>query len=186
MSIGPTSVEQIVNEALDRIGYPERIGNIYEGTKQARIALDIYSQTRDALLREVDWDFSELIAVAVVAATPPPALWLNAYVYPTDCIRIRNLFNGTYLADKNNPTPTNWTVADSPVDGKVIYANLDGAVLIYSAQVSNMTLWEPLFTESLIAGLGRRLAPALASMNEMKAEAQDEKMMTELGASIVG
>lgn len=185
MSVGPTSVEQIINEALGRIGYPERIGNIYEGTEQARLALEFYGQTRDALLREGDWDFSQRTITAAISGSAPVAPWTNAYDYPDDCIRVRGLFGDVYIADTHNPIPTNYTIASTGTN-KVIYANLANANLVYTAQVTDMTQWEPLFTEALIAALGRRLAPALRSLEELKAEAQDEKVAIEIGTGVDG
>jgi hypothetical protein len=49
------TVENICNQALDVIGYARHIGNIYEGSKAARVALDLYVQTRDEVLASQPW-----------------------------------------------------------------------------------------------------------------------------------
>lgn len=178
----PTSVEQLANEALTRIGYPESIGNIYEGTKQARAALDIYAQTRDALLRQFDYDFSERIITAVVSANAPPPPWDFAYDYPADCLKLRSLFAASYLADKNDPMPVNWTIAYDPTGAvKAIFANVDAAHLVYTFQATNMVQWEPLFTEALIDAMARRLTPLLEE--QMLKPTSDQEINAIAGAA---
>lgn len=181
-----TSVEQVINQALDRIGYPEYIGNIYDGTKQARVALNIYAQTRDAILRQSDWDFAQRIVAATLSTGAAPAPWAVEYNYPTDCLRLRNLFNATYLADKNNPVSILWTVANSATKGHVIWTNAAGATLVYTAQVTDLTLWEPLFVEMLVIELGKRLAAGLVGVEGFKMSAEDEKMIVPLAESTTG
>lgn len=183
---GPSSVEQIINHALDRAGYPEYIGNIYEGTKQARVALDIYGQTRDQLLRQTDWGFAEKIAAAALSGSAAPAPWSVEYTYPADCLRLRNVFNAVYLADKNNPLPVLYTVANAGSAGKVILCNAAAATLVYTLQVVDPTKWEPLFVENLVLALAERLAPALALLEAGKAVIEAEKTIVPLAQGIEG
>lgn len=183
---GPVSVEQIVNQALTRVGWPEPVNNIYEGTRQARAALDIYSQTRDQLLRQTDWGFAEKIAAATLSGQAAPAPWSVQYSYPADCIRLRNLFNAGYLADKNNPLPVLYTVASDPVAGKVILCNAAAATLVYTAQILNPAKWEPLFVESLVLALGERLAAALAAITAEKPVMEAEAAVLPLAKGTEG
>ena len=37
----------VVNAALDRVGYKKNVGSLYDGSEQAAAALAIYGQTRD-------------------------------------------------------------------------------------------------------------------------------------------
>lgn len=182
-----TSVEQIGNLALKRIGFPETIGNIYDGTKQARALLEIYGQTRDALLRETVWGFAERIALGVVATNPPPSIWSAAYAYPSDCLQLRNLYDAAYVADPNDPLPNNWTIANDPTSGqKVIWANITDATLVYTGQIIDVTIMEPLFVESLVSALARRMPELLPSFEAVKYLVEDEKSMTNLAAGTVG
>lgn len=181
-----TSVTEIVNQALDRVGYPQTIGDIREGTKQARLALEIYGQTRDQLLRQSDWGFAEKIAAAALSGQAAPAPWSIEYAYPADCIRLRNLFNASYLADKNNPLPMLYTVASDTVAGKVILCDAAGATLVYTAQIVNPAKWEPLFVENLVLALGERLAPALAALGAGKAAVAAEDALLPLAKGIEG
>ena len=184
---GPTSIEQIGNEALVRIGFPESIGNIYEGTRQARALLEVFAQTRDAMLRERDYDFSERIASAAVSPSSPMPPWNFAYQYPSDCLKIRQLYAASYLTNKNDPLPFNWTIAfDNLLSAKVIFSNAQTATLIYTKQVTDITQWDSMFVEALIAALSRRLPPVLDRLDLYKPEVEDEAKTTALAAATMG
>jgi hypothetical protein len=180
-----TSPADVVNLALSRIGIKDRIGNIYEGSAAAKAALDVYAQTRDAVLRESNFGFSEKIDAAVLSGNVAPSPWSFEYVYPSDCLKLRDLFDADYLADKNNPIPLRWVIG-GPDTGKVIWANVVGVTLVYTRQVTDPTKWEPLFVEAFAAALGRRMAPVLASMEVAKAEAEDEKVSDAIATGTVG
>lgn len=184
-----TAPEDIVNAALVRIGHPKRIGSLFEGSDQAKAALDIYGQTRDELLRLEDYDFSEKISAAVLSGNNAPAPWLYQYIYPTDCVRIRDMYGSAYLADTNDPLPNLYSRAIDIVNGTqtdVVNANISPATLVYTEQVTNPQLWDSGFTEALIASLARRLAMLLADINAAKGEGGDEKAMVQATGDIVG
>src|SRR5687768_489967 len=101
-----STVSDVANLALKRIGYALRVGSLYEGSKAANHFLDIYGQTRDELLRQNDWHFAERNVAATVLktapaggyfdtawdpATNPPVPWGYSYTYPTDCLKVRAL-----------------------------------------------------------------------------------------------
>lgn len=189
MPASVTSPADVVNLALRRLGRSDRVGNLYDGSAAAKAALDIYAQTRDALLRQSDWGFAEKIAAAVPSGTAAPAPWSVEYTYPADCMRLRNLFNAAYLADKNNPLPVLYTVADDPARGKVIWCNAAAATLVYTAQVTDPARWEPLFVNALAESLARWLGSpqGRAAVPESgKAPASEERGMADLARGIEG
>lgn len=122
-----TSVADVVNLSLRRIGFKLRVADLYDGSEASQVALDIYGQTRDDLLRAHDWDFAERNVLATLvrsapdggywnttwnAATHPPLPWLFAYAYPDDCLKIRILKdNGGFLFNPS-PLPTLNSVAN--------------------------------------------------------------------------
>lgn len=186
MPASVASPADVVNLSLERIGYKNRIGHLYDGSPAAKKALDIYAQTRDAIMRQSDWDFAQRIVAATLSTGAAPAPWAVEYNYPTDCLRLRNLFNATYLADKNNPVSILWTVANSATKGHVIWTNAAAATLVYTAQVTNVTLWEPLFVEVLALELGKRLAAGLVGVEGVKMSMEDEKTIVPLAESTTG
>lgn len=184
-----TSPEDAINAALVRIGYKLRIGWIGEGSEAAKVALDIYGQTRDALLRSFDWEFARksAAAVSVAGAVPPP--WNFMYLYPTDCIRVREVFGSAYLANTNDPLPINWardTTFIASVETEIVLTNISPATLVYTQQVTIPSLWDEGFGESFIDSLGTLLAPRLADLNAAKLMSELTKAQIAASAELDG
>jgi hypothetical protein len=197
MAIGPRSPTQIVNQALARIGVDNRIGDILEGTETAQVALDLYGQARDALLREAAPGFSERsVALTLLKSAPdggyfpplswsnvyPPPPWRYEYEYPADCIAIRAIKYPPQFLTNIDPQPSVFRVINdngysTPV--KAIVCNVPNAVLVYTAQIVDMTTWEPLFVDALVAKLAELLGPAVAAMKEERIAADRMASMEE-------
>lgn len=189
-----------VNAALVRLGQTWRVGNLYDGSKQGKLALDIYGQTRDNLLVESDWDFAErnitltLLKTAPAngyipptvwdPATNPPLPWFFEYAYPNDCLKVRSLKQALFAGPNFDPKPVLFDEANdnayTPAQ-KVILANLPNAICVYTGRITDPTTFKPGFTEALISALARRLAPALADLNAERLEAQDEAASASAG-----
>lgn len=191
MTIGATTVEQLCNEALDRIGYPESIGFIYEGTKQARIALRLYGQTRDDLLREQDWGFAERnVALTLLKTAPtggyfppttwngtsyPPIPWIYEYQYNSDMIKVRSIKPAPLIIPDFDPQPVTFRIENDnyfSTPKKVILCNVQNAICTYTGQITDMTTWEPSFTEAFITRLSERMLVSLGDPRLLQAESQ--------------
>ena len=193
MPASVTSPADVINLSLARIGYPGRVGNLYDGSKAAKKALDLYAQTRDELLRQNDWGFAErnidltLLKSAPVGGYIPPVTWSTAYpplpwgfeyARPADCLKIRSIKAVPLFLPNMDPQPIVFTEANdtvAPATGQVILCNVANAVLTYSGQVTDPASWEPDFVETLAAALGRRLAPNLVGMEAARLLAADEQ-----------
>lgn len=175
-----TSPEDVVNLALVRIGFNLRIGSLYEGSIASKKALDVYSQTRDELLRSKDWGFAERnISMTLLKQAPPfgyippnvwntsnPSLpWFFEYEYPDDCLKVRSIRQSPIFVINYDPEPIEFSIENDnyyvPAK-KVILCNVPNAILTYTGQVTNPTTWEPDFVEVLVSVIGRTLAPSLA------------------------
>lgn len=192
MPASVTSPADVVNLALQRIGYKGRVGNLYDGSAAANDALDIYAQTRDELMRQDGWGFNQrtvaltLLKSAQFPYVPPndwnpffhpPLPWHFEYAYPDDCLKVRALKFVPLFFPNFDPQPQLYSLANDNVlvpARKVILCNLPNAVLIYSGQVLDPATWESDFVEAFAAALGRRLAPALVSMEMAKLMVADE------------
>ena len=62
---------------------------------------------------------------------------------------------------------------------KTVVCNIDAAILVYTGQVTDVTLWEPLFVEALVAALGVKLAPNLGELNQGQAETEKQEKQEE-------
>lgn len=198
MPLSLAAPEDLVNDALVRTGIRWRVGSLYDGSPPAKCALDIYSQTRDELLRSEDWGFAERDLSLLVLKTAPPGgyfppttwnstypipPWRYEYAYPVDCLKVRAIRPQPLIIPEPDPRPHVWRLANDASllpPAQVILTDVVQAILVYTGQVTNPLLWEPLFVETLIAALSRRLAPALATLDLEKLEGADEagaKMM---------
>lgn len=157
--------ESLCNMALDWIGYPESIANIYEGSRVARVALRLFAQTRDDLLRAKDWSFAERFVTAVSNGQTPPSPWLIEYTYPSDCLRLRYvqpLGSGPYPVLDPEPTLfTDFNDSRTSPPSKAILSNTNPARLIYTGQILDIQTWEPNFIDALVGALGRRFVVSL-------------------------
>lgn len=185
------SPADVVNASLVRIGYKLRLGSLYDGSMAAKRALDIYSQTRDEILRQNDWQFAERnVQLTLLKQAPPtgyvlgwtsaypPLPWIFQYDWPQDCIKIRSLKSSPAFIPNFDPQPNIYGLANdnsyTPA-AKVILCNVPSAILTYTGQITDPSVWEADFTESLCAALGRRLAPVLVGLDAAKLGAQDEQ-----------
>lgn len=173
-----TSPADVINLSLARIGYGKRVGNLYDGSAAASRALDVYAQTRDALLRDGEWQFCRRYITLTQLkqapanyfdtpwnpATMPPIPWLFEYAYPTDCLKVRRVSPQPGFFFNPTPQPTLYDVVNdnylSPAR-RVIVCNIENAILTYTGQVTNPSDWPPDFIEALAAELDLRLKRAL-------------------------
>src|SRR6202034_2459124 len=196
MTASVQSVEAVCNIALQLIGYPQRLRDIFEGSKASKIALDLYAETRDETLRERNWGFANrAVTLPLLKSAPssgysssapwantyPPIPWAYEYAYPADCIRLLYVYSGQTAFPNNDPLPVQYKTANdnaySPPQ-RVILSNQANAVGVYTGQVTDMTTWEPLFTRTMTHALAQRFAAALAQGQALielrKQEAQSE------------
>lgn len=194
MPVSLQSPADIVNASLARIGFKNRVSHLFEGSRAAKNALDIYGQTRDELLRMGEWPFAQrdLLGTVIKQApaggytvaipwsnTYPPLPWLYEYQYPDNCIKIKTVKSPLAVVPNFAPLPNLFALAN---DGnqRVILSNISGAVVTYVGRITNPTDMPVDFVEALVASLGRRLAPLLANLDAVKLEAQDEQVETSI------
>ena len=198
------SPADVVNLALVRIGYKKQIGSLYDGSLAARVALTIYAQTRDELLRSEDWGFAERnISLDLLKQAPangfyppgqwsnayPPIPWLYEYAYPADCLKVRAVRPQPLFVMDFDPQPFVWTVQnDNSLNepDKVILCNADSAILTYTGRLTNPADWEADFTEAFAAAMARRLAPITVGLDAAKMEASDEQQAKSIADDVQG
>lgn len=188
-----TTPADVINLSLQRIGYPGRIANLYDGSVAAKDALDIYSQTRDDMLRDGDWPFASRSIEAVLLksapaggyippngwnpASHPPQPWRFEYEYPDDCLKVRACKPTAYFLPNFAPKPYLFAIANDAnytPKRRVVLSNVADALMVYTGQITDPSNWPPDFIEEFAAALGQRLAPSLMKSVEMtKLEAAD-------------
>jgi hypothetical protein len=124
-----TTVEAVCNQALKGIGARERIADMYEGSAVSIVAIELYGQARDELLRSKDWAFASAngIPLTLLKGPPPPggynpaAPWtplypppgyLYEYAYPGDCLDLRAIQFPAGMLPVLDPRSATWRVVN--------------------------------------------------------------------------
>jgi len=158
---------QICNIAISRIG-ARTIQSLSDNAKEARECDRHYDFARDAVLADHDWGFARK-RLTLSLLTDTFSGWQYAYVYPTDCIKARKIYDGTgaytgtsYDIDSDRVVQignVEYEIASSEdKDYRMILTDKESAELFYTARITDANLYSPQF----ISALGFRLAAELA------------------------
>lgn len=193
MTASIQSPADLVNYALRRIGWKLRVGSLYDGSEAGKVALDMYAQVRDEMLRAGDADFSERnITMTLLKQAPPggyippntwspayPSLpWLFEYAYPSDCLKVRAIRGQVIFVFDFDPQPIVFTPSNDDTftpTQRVILCNVPDAILTYTGQVTDLTNWDVDAIEAFAAALGRRLGPTLVGLKALQPLGADEQ-----------
>jgi hypothetical protein len=186
----------IANLSLSRIGTRSSIADLAEDSPEARGFNTIYEQARDETLEAVDWGFARARRYLADLGSPPID-WQYRYAYPSDCLKIRGLFqplsidlNSAFLGtapvssgagaisslDISNaavpPVPYEAAI-DLDTQGKdlkVVYCDQPQALAYYTKRISNTALFPAGFVSALSWACGAQLAiPLTGSTTLMQA-----------------
>jgi len=165
---------EVAREALAQIGTRSKIASLDDGSAEATYINLLYGPIRDFLLTDGDYDFSLVAGILVPVPPPPPAPpWVYGYVYPTDALRIRQLFPKDY--EPLDPHPIEWTIS-STLGVRQISTRAEAVQIHYTRAVAE-DLWDAMFRQSFV----RMLASALAFALENRIEASKVKLDEALG-----
>lgn len=171
-----SSVVEICNLALSHAGAGGPIASLGEGSNEARECLLHYGPCRDTLLRAHAWGFAQRQAALADTGTTVDG-WAYAYQYPADALAIHHVRAGGYdasrmvWADETLPASLGATVLYPPVPfsigatsdgtGRTILTDADQAVATYTAALTVVGLFDPLFSDALAFLLASRVIPRL-------------------------
>jgi hypothetical protein len=122
----------VVNQALDAAGIDLIIGDIEEGTREAKVCLRAYNECVRQLQRGAHWDFARQQAPMNLLAdatgqtanvgTVVPQPFIYEYSYPVDCLKVRyvpwnNCESGEGIPGTGLPplSLTNYTTPNTPL-----------------------------------------------------------------------
>ncbi|MBX3502795.1 MAG: hypothetical protein KF889_25400 [Alphaproteobacteria bacterium] len=152
------SIVAICNLALSRLGTRDTIASLDEASVEARICKANYTQVRDELLREFDWNFARRVETLALRSETAPTGWSYVYSVPNKCARFRGIWSGPRLTG----APVDWQlggIADgSGNDVVAIFTNQSQAEGVYTRIVENSEL----FSAGFVKALSWRLAEAIA------------------------
>lgn len=182
-----SSVVQICNMALARIGVSSFISSLSEATNEARMCSLFYEPMRDFALRDGLWNFARKQQALADAGTPPEQ-WAYKYALPDDFLKARFIWMpgtpvlpGTYEVPGQTIFVTEQRVRfEIANDGgqKVLYTNQPEAELVYTARVEDVTLYDPIFVSALAYLLASEIAMPLAVQPSLAKQALDAYRVT--------
>ncbi len=182
-----TSATDICNRALAEIGSRTVINDMTTESSPAAVNCNLfYTPMRQMLLRGAPWAFTArtviLTELGTLAEGTAPYPWLAKYAYPSDCLKMRYILPPPVFPPSGDapdvstdlllpwcPPSRQWRYKLAFENGaKVLVANLLNIYGVYTADVVNPDLWDPLFANAMVMGLASKLIMPLTGNVAMK------------------
>jgi hypothetical protein len=142
-----TSIVSIWNMALGWIG-TKGVTSLTENSPERRACEQFYDIARQQTLRDHPWNFAQTrVALAEVDVPDTYPEYAYAYAWPDKCIRAHKVRNDAGEHDFE-------VVLAADGASRMILTNTQNAVLLYTADVKDPALFDPLY----VRALARRLA----------------------------
>ncbi len=179
-----TSDVDICNKALSELGKGPLISALDENSVAAEQCALHYNSLREQLLRAAPWGFSRktlsLTTLGLLTDDPPaaPYPWAVKYLYPPDCLKMRYILPPPWPNSDVNPNvsqgqPAAWCAPsrayrylvsyDDTVSPprRVLLSNVTSALAVYTVNVTDANLFDPLFENALVMALASKLVMPL-------------------------
>jgi hypothetical protein len=182
MTLGATPAS-ICNQALEQISAQATITGTnpsFDGTAAGNAAGILYTPAVNLLLRQQDYEFSRADGALVPSGAAVPFPWGFAYTYAADCMRVRQVYPSTWVA--NDPQPMRWTVQTIAIGGvqkDCILTSAAANSLCYSTNLVSEAQFDAVFQETLVRFLASEFAMALAGRPDFSA-----KILEQAGAMV--
>lgn len=162
---------QVSNMALSHIGAGEITA--LSDTSATADAINAFLEiTREQTLKDFPWPFATYTADATVTSPGGFALveedpndeWGFSYRYPTDCVEIRRIWSGLRMDEPGSRVPyrIGYDGTTTTATGRLIFTDMEDAVIEYTALVTDMTIYPPDFVMAWSYRLAWHIAPRLA------------------------
>lgn len=153
----------IANRALSEHLGITKINDIDDADDISEKCKTAYVASRKSLLTEADWKFAERRVALAIASGVEVTGFTYSYTYPSDCLKIRRLYNEASEYEKLPFTTT------TDVTKTLHYINSEtvGAIIIYTADVDSAPLFTPLFEDALVLDMASKLAISIKKDGEL-------------------
>ncbi len=164
----------ICNRALQKLGAP-RISTLNDSNPSARAVKLAYDIVRRSELRKRVWNFS--IMRASLAADSPAPTWgrQNSFTLPSDFIRLAESYPESLTNDINVIGVTvaftaqftgqkDWVLEKN----KIVTNDSDPLQIRYVQDITDTTLFDPIFSEALSTAIAFEIAEELTQSNTKK------------------
>lgn len=151
----------ICNQALALLG-ETRILTLDDDSRQAGACKDTYTPTRDALLEEINPQFSRTAARLLAEVEVPPVWYTHSFPLPPDTLNV--WWCGP--SDVSNRQLTEWERVGNRVWARVTASDQDHAFIWYTRRVEDAQQFTPTFGDMLAARLAAELAYPLTESGQ--------------------
>lgn len=167
-----SSVADVCNLALSRVGVRARIGSLSDATTEAEACAVVWEEKLRQALAAHPWRFAArrdapayLTELDEDEEEVPRTVdgWAYLFALPSDCLAARAVYPDTRTPRAEERVPFSEELAD--VDGvltRVLLCDREEPVLLYTALVEDVTLFPPLFVDALAWALAEELALSVA------------------------
>ena len=151
----------ICSNALRRLG-DDPITSLTDDSERARLCNAFYEDARDACLRSHPWNFAITRASLTQLSDSPVYGYDYQYALPTNpyCLRVLAMEFEDYI----------FKVENFSTQGRVLLTDEEPAKIIYIARITDTTLFDSLFVDTLITKLASDLAYPVT--NSLKVQEQ--------------
>jgi len=151
---------QIAKLALSHIGDRYDITSLDEATPEAEQVNLIYTDVRDALLREHPWNFARRFYTPAALSGTAPAGWGFMYAYPPTALKVLKLVHPLDPRGEKLE-PLKFAVARNNDDIKVLMSNEQEPEFEYVKQITLATEFDAMFDMAFSWRLAEHLAMPL-------------------------
>jgi hypothetical protein len=159
-------VVTIYNMALSHLLISRQVDDVEEDSQEANTCNLWFERVRNQVLRDHPWDFAERFAELALIEEDPNHEWDYSYRVPTGFLAARRIaVDGS--RDTTNRIPYKVATDD---DGGVIWTDEPDAWLVYTAEITDPTLFPEDFAQALSLRLAWQIAKPLAASQAIAAQ----------------
>ena len=153
----------ICSNALRRLG-DSPIASLTEDSERARLCNAFYAPSRDAVLRSHTWNFAINRANLAKLSTAPAFEYANQFALPTDpfCLRVLKMEFEDF----------EFKIEKLASQGRVLLTDEGEAKITYIARVTDPSLFDSMFVDTLTAKLAVDLAYPVTNSTTLQAQMQ--------------
>lgn len=157
----------IANMALLHVKTTKRIGNLSADNTPAGQAINsFFANTRDEVLRALEWPFATFSGALGLVATQPNCEWGYSYRFPSQCVYFRRIMNQG-MRNPNNFNIVPWRIA-ADTQGKLLYTDMPSAQGEWTAQITDTSQFPPDFVTAFAYLLAAYISPGLSGSDPFK------------------
>ena len=159
---------QICNFGLSHVGAKGSIESLDEASREAQVCKLWFDWSRNQVLEDFNWPFArKRQTLALLADEDPPAEWAYRYGYPSDCVKARFIVNPVGKEAAAIPFQVE-TISDG--SSKSILTDLENAVMVYTFDQSDPTLFSSKFIDALSYRVASNIAFQITGDPELSAQ----------------